>query len=56
MLSATLKTLHIESNLFSTLPCSFGRLNLREFSLDWFKYLNSEQPLPQIISTDLEEG
>lgn len=52
-----LEYLYIDNNLFTSFPCSFARLrNLKEFSLEWVKYMYTDPPLPIIISTETEEG
>lgn len=43
-----LQALYIENNEFIAFPCTFRNLiELKEFSLDWFKYMNPS--LPQLI-------
>ena len=50
-----LQYLYIESNDFTEFPCSFRDLiNLKEFSLEWFKYMNP--PLPQLVQKNINIG
>lgn len=45
-----LRVLHIQSNAFTQLPQEFLDLNLEEFSLDWFDYL--DPPHPRILNSN----
>ncbi|CDW72568.1 leucine rich repeat family protein [Stylonychia lemnae] len=52
-----IECLYIDSNLFTSIPCSLGRLNnIKEFSLDWVKYVYVDPPLPIVIKTSSNQG